>query len=66
MYVTVFPDTAHTPDPSAENTTGLPEPPPVAVKVPEPPTVPVAGAANEIDWGSAPTLIVRWTWGAAS
>ncbi len=35
---------------STENTTGLPEPPPVADKAAEPPAVPDAGAVKEINW----------------
>ena len=51
----MVPDTVHTPGPlegSTENTTGLPEPPPVADKAAEPPAVPEAGAVKEIDWVS--------------
>ena len=63
------PDTVHTPGLPAENTTGLPERPPEADKVAEPPAVPEAGAVNEIDWGSFSALLtvtVCWTWGAAA
>ena len=60
----MVPDTVHAPEP--ENTTGLPEPPPVADNCAEPRTVPGAGAVKEIDWGIALTVIVRWTWGAAA
>jgi hypothetical protein len=62
----VAPDTVHTPGLLPENTTGLPERPPEADKVAEPPTVPGAGAVNEIDWGIPLTVIVRWTSGAAA
>src|SRR5580658_183282 len=67
--VTVLPDRKHTPGPldeATENTTGLPEPPPVADRCAEPRTFPAAGAVKEIDCGSLPTEIVRWTWGAAA
>ena len=62
------PETAHTPAlaGSTENMTGLPEPPPVADRVAEPPAVPEAGAGKEIDWGCPVTLIIRWTWAAAA
>ena len=67
----MVPDTVHTPAAGGvtENTTGLPEPPPVADNVAEPPAVPGTGAVNEIDWDSfwpLPTVIVCWTWGAAA
>jgi hypothetical protein len=67
VKVTEFPDTVHAfpPPEAAENTTGLPEPPPVADKCAEPRTFPDAGAVREIDWGINLTVIVRWTWGAA-
>jgi hypothetical protein len=68
LKVTVLPDTVHTLAPldeATENTTGLPEPPPVADKCAEDSTVPVGGAVKEIDCGSLLTVIVRWTWGAA-
>jgi hypothetical protein len=42
----------HTFELPEENTTGLPEPPPVADKRAEPRTVPEAGAMKEIDWGA--------------
>jgi hypothetical protein len=45
----LVPDTAHTPVPedgSTVKTTGLPEPPPVADRVADPPTVPAAGAVK--------------------
>ena len=48
----MLPDTVHTPAPlpeSTENTTGLPELAD-ADRVAEPPTIPGAGAAKEIDW----------------
>ena len=51
--VTVLPDTVHTLAPldeATENTTGLPEPPPVADRCAEPPAIPDAGAVKEIDW----------------
>jgi hypothetical protein len=64
VYVTVEPDTRHTSEPP-ENTTGLPEPPPVADKTAESPTFPDAGAVKVMDWESPLTVIVRWTWGAA-
>jgi hypothetical protein len=66
---TEAPETVHTPGPleeATENTTGLPEPPPVADRCAEPPTIPDAGAVKEIDCGSLLTEIVRWTWGAAA
>ncbi len=47
------PVTVHTPGSlagSTENTTGLPEPPPVADRIAEPPAVAEAGAVKEIDW----------------
>ena len=56
----------HTFELPEENTTGLPDPPPVADKSAEPRTVPEAGAEKEIDWGIALTVIVRWTWGASA
>ena len=59
----------HTPGLLAENTTGFPEPPPEADKAAEPPTVPEAGAVNEIDWDSFSallTVIIRWTWDAGA
>ena len=59
------PDTVHAFE-AAENTTGLPEPPPVADKADESPTVPEAGAVKEIVWASSLTVIARWTWGAAA
>ena len=62
----MFPDTVHTLEPATENTTGLPEPPPVADNPAESPTVPEAGAVNEIDWGISVTVIVRRTWGASA
>ena len=43
----------HTPGPldgSTRNTTGLPDPPPVADKADEPPAAPGAGAAKEMAW----------------
>ncbi|MGA3221098.1 MAG: hypothetical protein ABSE77_18820 [Acidimicrobiales bacterium] len=46
----------------------MPEAPPVAESVAEPPTVPEAGAVKLMVWvalGAAPTAIVCWTWGAA-
>ena len=49
----MVPDTVHTPGPlagSTENTTGSPEPPPAADKAAEPPAIPDAGTAKEIDW----------------
>ena len=69
VKVTEVPDTVHTPGPldeATENTTGLPEPPPVADKRAEPPTIPDAGAVKEIACGSLLTEIVRWTCGAAA
>ena len=69
VYVTFVPDTRHTPvplDASTENTTGLPERPPVAHKIAEDPTAPDGGARKEIDCGSLRTSIVRWTSGAAA
>ena len=61
------PDTLHTPVPleATVNTTGFPDPPPVADNVADPPTDPEAGAVNEIVCGAALTVIVCWTWGAA-
>ena len=53
VKVTEVPDTVHTPGPpeeSTENTTGLPEPPPVAGNSAEPPAIPDAGGVKEIDW----------------
>ena len=64
----MVPDTRHTRGPlvwSTENTTELPEPPPVAHKPAEEPTDPGGGAVKEIDWGILLTVIVRWTWGAS-
>ena len=63
----MVPDTLHTPvSPEATvNTTGLPDPPPVADKVADPPTDPEAGAVKEIACGAAPTVILCWTCGAA-
>ena len=55
------PDTVHTPDPddgSTENTTGFPDPPPVAVSVADPPTLPVAGAVKLIDCDAMLTVWV--------
>ena len=43
----------HTPGPltrSTENTTGLPEPPPLADRAAEPPAGAEAGAVKVIDW----------------
>jgi hypothetical protein len=65
----MVPDTVHTPGPlerSTENTTGLPEPPPVARKTAEDHTAPDIGAVKAIDWGIPLTVIVRWTWGASA
>jgi len=64
--VPLAPDTLHTPAPleATVNTTGLPDPPPVADKAADPPTDPDAGAVNEIAWGAASTVIVRWISGA--
>ena len=60
----MFPDTVHTPgppEPSTENTTGLPEPPPVADNAAEPPGVPDAGGVNEIDWaGFGRVVYAKW------
>ncbi len=64
----MVPDTRHARGPlagSTENTTGLPEPPPVADKAAEDPTDSGGGAVKEIDWGILLTVIVRWTWGAS-
>ena len=64
----MVPDTRHT-RPLAgatENTTGLPEPPPMADKPAEDHTAPDDGAVKEIDWGILRTVIVRWTWGASA
>ncbi len=51
--VPLAPDTLHTPAPleTTVNTTGLPDPPPVADKLADPPTDPDTGAVNEIAWG---------------
>jgi hypothetical protein len=54
----------HTFELPEENTTGLPEPPPVADKRAEPRTVPEAGAMKEIDWGAL-TLSFHRRLGAA-
>jgi hypothetical protein len=56
----VVPDTTHTPGSlagSTENTTGLPERPPVADRCAEPPAVPAAGAVKEIDWVSFGSVV---------
>ena len=56
----MVPDTVHTPGPpegSTENTTGLPDPPPVADKPAEPPAVPDAGAVKEIDWAGSGRVV---------
>ncbi len=53
LKLTESPDTVQTPGPlpgSTENTTGLPEPPPVADRCAEPPGACDAGAVKEIDW----------------
>src|SRR5260370_337306 len=60
VKVTVVPDTGHTRRPlagSTENTTGLPEPPPVADKAAEPPAAPAAGAVQEINWVRFGTVV---------
>ena len=65
--VPLEPDTLHTPVPleeSTENTTGLPDPPPVADRSADPSTEPAAGAVMVIDWAMAFTVIVCWAWGA--
>jgi hypothetical protein len=64
--VPLAPDTLHTPAPleATVNTTGLPDPPPVADKAADPPTDPDAGAVNEIAWGAASTVIACWASGA--
>jgi hypothetical protein len=41
------------------NTTGLPDPPPVAVSVADPPTVPVAGAVKLITWDAGLMVMVN-------
>jgi hypothetical protein len=46
--------------------TGLPEPPLLADRVAESPTVPEAGAVKVIDWGFPVTVIIGWLWGAAA
>ena len=51
---------------STENTTGLPEPPPMADRPARDHTAPDGGAKKEIDWGIPLTVIVRWTWGASA
>ena len=69
VKVTTVPDTVHTPGPleaPTENTTGLPEPPPVANKFAEDCATPNGGAVKEIDCDIPLTVIVRWTWGAAA
>jgi len=69
VKVTVDPDTVHAPgvlEASTENTTGLPEPPPVAHRFAEDCGAPDGGGVKEIDCGLLRTLIVRWTWGAAA
>jgi hypothetical protein len=65
--VPLAPDTLHTAVllEATVNTTGLPDPPPVADNVADPPTGPDTGAVNEIAWGAALTVIVRWISGAA-
>jgi hypothetical protein len=68
----LVPDTVHTPgslEGSTENTTGLPDPPPVADKVADPPTKADVGGVKEIDWarlGALPIVIVCWAWAAAA
>ena len=58
--VPFVPETVHTPeseDWSTVNTTGLPDPPPVALSVSEPPTVPEAGAVKLIVWAAGPPAL---------
>ena len=57
----MLPDTVHTPVPEAGSTvkvTGLPDPPPVAVRVAALPTTPVPGAVKLIAW--AAWVTVTW------
>ena len=63
------PDTSHTPGPlagSTANSTGLPDPPPLAATVADWATWPRSGAVNPIDWGmpvtttTGPTCGARW------
>ena len=69
VKVTELPDTWHTDElvlRSTENTTGLPDPPPLADKPAEETVVPDCGAVKVIDWDSLVTMIVRSTVGAAA
>jgi len=66
-----IPDTLHTPCPlvgSTVNTTGLPEAPPVALRVSDPPTAPDAGPVKLIVWsiraGGAEAMVAVWTAGS--
>ena len=62
-------DTAQAPavlDPSTVKITGLPDAPPVAVRVAWPPTVPVPGPVKLIAWAPGLTVMDCWTWGAAA
>jgi hypothetical protein len=55
----LVPVTLQTPAPLEESTlkvTGSPEPPPVAVRLAEPPTVPETGALKVIAWGMRPMV----------
>ena len=56
----MLPDTVHAPGPlegSTVNTTGLPEPPPVADRAAEPPAAAEAGTAKVIDWAGFGCLV---------
>ena len=60
MKLTVAPDSVHAPvllAGSTLNTTGFPDPPPVADKLTELPTVPVAGALNVIVCAGSATSV---------
>ena len=65
--VPLVPDTEHTPaavEGSTVKTTGLPEPPPVAARVPVVPTVPADGGGKVIDWVAGATVTFCSTCGA--
>ena len=67
--VPLVPLTVHTPVPlegPTEKTTGLPEAPPVAFRVADPPGVPLLGAVKEMAWGLRPTAMAWETCGAAA
>src|SRR5580658_8957884 len=68
MVLSFVPDTVQMDalEESTENVTGLPDAPPVADRVSEPPTRPETGAVKEMVWGSRETNVGSLTVGAAA